>query len=122
MFAAGDASSVVGTDCGEVTKTQACRPCGMKQCKFCRWWANSTNPLTYTAAKCLPWRRQHGAECGICPWVIAHDAELKKLDKTDLAAKLASDEDQFKSYMEKVNKYEEFRNSTCGESRRCKIK
>ena len=38
--------------------------------------------------------------------------------KKDLAQQLASDEDQFKSYMEKVHKYEEFKNSTGGKSRR----
>ena len=114
MFAAGDASSVAASDCGEVTKA----PSGKQECKFCRRSDITPNPLTYTAAKYIPWRRQFGTECGICPWVIAHDAELKKLDKKDLAKQLASDDGQFNSYIEKVQKYEEFRNSTGGKSRR----
>lgn len=83
-------------------------------CKFCRRDDLTKNPLTYSHDEFIPWRRQFGQECGICPWVIANNTELSKFRKDILASKLHDDDAFFAEYMVKVTAWEDEKNASGG--------
>ena len=51
---------------------------GTVTCKFCRRPRRSASTLTGKGPH-MPWRRERGRECGICPWVIDGDPTLSAL-------------------------------------------
>eukprot|EP00969_Alexandrium_andersonii_P166475 7356302-Alexandrium_andersonii.AAC.1 len=66
-------------------------PCGAV-CKYCKRADTSPNPLVYqrSSQPMLPWRRQFGLECRICPWAIQAHTDYAKMTAKDLL-KLAED-------------------------------
>ena len=86
-----------------------------RTCKFCRRSSDSENPLHYKSVQqpLLGWRRPQGRECAICPWVIQNDEELASMKKETLEQKLQDDE-QNAQYMQKVERWQTFKNQTEG--------
>ena len=86
-----------------------------RTCKFCRRSSDSENPLHYKSVQqpLLGWRRPQGRECAICPWVIQNEEELASMKKETLEQKLQDDE-QHAQYMQKVERWQTFKNQTEG--------
>ena len=86
-FGGDDAASETGNTVGTLKNTPTlCAldcPCrdprwGTLPCKFCRRPRRSPSTLQGRGPH-MPWRRERGRECGICPWVIDGDATLSAL-------------------------------------------
>ena len=86
-----------------------------RTCKFCRRTSDSENPLHYKSVQqpLLGWRRPQGRECAICPWVVQSDEEFSSMTKEKLEQTLRDDAAHAK-YMQKVEKWETFKNQTEG--------
>lgn len=54
--------------------------------------------MRYQEEDLIPWRREFGAECGICPWVIEANEALSRRSKQELAQWLR-DDTNFQQYM-----------------------
>lgn len=62
------------------------KPVGSK-CKYCHRLDTDPNPLEASKhiQPCLPWRREFGLECNICPYFVCNAPEYCKVDKADRA-------------------------------------
>ncbi len=104
--------------------SERCSTTAAKTCKFCRRSSDSENPLRYKSVQqpFLAWRRPQGRECGICPWVIESDEWLSSMTKEKLEETL-QDDAQHSKFMEKVGKWETFKNLTeGGKTQKSKLK
>ena len=64
-------------------------PCG-SVCRFCQRSDEAANPIQHAnparkGQPTLPWRRQHGQECAICPWAINDSETYSALSRQKIA-------------------------------------
>ena len=91
-------------------------PSRLSTCKWRERRSDSPNPLEYQldSKPVIPWRRPKGRECGICPWAIDADEELRKA-KTDGTLEQKMLESEFnKLFHEKLDRWLAEKNRTGG--------
>ena len=94
-------------------------PSRLSTCKWCERRSDAPNPLEFhldqlDTKPVIPWRRPKGRECGICPWTIEADEELRKA-KTDGTLEQKMQDSEFnKGFHEKLDRWLAEKNRTCG--------
>jgi len=86
-------------------------------CKYCLRVDTTPNPLVHMRhlQSTLPWRREFGCECSICPAAMKQHEEYKTMDPRKIAEENAADKAKHEKFMSScIRPYEQRKNELKG--------
>lgn len=108
--------SVWGSDAGSASRSTSSAHSRLSTCKWCERRSDAQNPLEYQldTKPVIPWRRPKGRECGICPWAIEADDELRLAKSDGTLEQKLKDSEFNKRFHEQLDRWVTEKNRTGG--------